>query len=158
MADKPPKKSKRVSMRGMGADAFFGPPAEEKDETPVSQPDSVPVDQQTSETVTQSAVLPVKQQDSILAEQSTNIPASQEAILPVRQEDAMPVTPPTVTPVDQQASTPDKQDLIKATYYIRSDQDIKLEQIRLQRRLKGERIDKSALVREAIDKLIEENS
>jgi len=140
MADKPPKKTKRVSMKGMGADAFFGLPAEAEQE-PVSQVDS----------------LPVEQQASILTEQPTSIPASQEAILPVRQEDDMPVTLHTDMPVSQQDSTPEKQELIKATYYIRPEQDIKLEQIRLQRRLKGERIDKSALVRETIDKLIEEN-
>lgn len=55
--------------------------------------------------------------------------------------------------VSQHTSTPAKQDLMKATYYIRPDQDMKLEQIRLARRVRGEKVDKSELIREAIDRL-----
>ena|SRR2546421_8073617 len=50
---------------------------------------------------------------------------------------------------------PGASGLIKATYYITPGQDTKLEQIRLQRRQRGEKTDKSALIREAIDNLVE---
>jgi hypothetical protein len=46
------------------------------------------------------------------------------------------------------------QDFIKVSYYIRPDQDQTLEEIKLAvRRASGERTDKSALIREAIDLL-----
>jgi hypothetical protein len=149
----PDKKSKRVSMRGMGADAFFNPPAEAEEESttqvekpPVPQTDSIPVVQQASETASHSPALPVTQQDSTLVEQLTSTPIYQYTNIPASQEDG--------TPVDQQASVPEKQ-LMKATYYITPEQDMKLETIRLARRRRGERVDKSALIREAIDKLLE---
>jgi len=44
---------------------------------------------------------------------------------------------------------------MKATYYITPEQDLKLERIRLARRQRGVKVDKSALVREAIDYLPE---
>ena len=44
-------------------------------------------------------------------------------------------------------------DELKGTYYITPEHDMKLERIRLARRVKGQRIDKSALIREAIDLL-----
>lgn len=139
-------------MKGMGADAFFGPPAEAEEEpaleerTPVSQIDSMPITQQTSETASHPPVLPVDQQDSILVKQLDSIP--------VHQEDGTPVNQSTGISVDQQASVPEKQ-LMKATYYIWPEQDMKLETIRLARRRRGEKVDKSALIREAIDKLLE---
>jgi hypothetical protein len=46
-------------------------------------------------------------------------------------------------------------DEVKATYYITPEDDMKLERIRLARRGKGNKIDKSALIREAIDLLQE---
>lgn len=49
---------------------------------------------------------------------------------------------------------PEDEELIKVSYYIRVDQDTKLEEIKLiVRRTTGERTDKSALIREAIDLL-----
>jgi hypothetical protein len=87
---------KRVSMRGMGADAFFDPPA------------------------------------------------TQRTGLPVRQ--------PTGEPVEQQGSKPASQ-LVKATFYLTQEHVLRLERLRLERLARGERIDKSALVREAIDRL-----
>src|SRR6266496_2335597 len=48
-----------------------------------------------------------------------------------------------------------KSAFMKATYYITREQDMKLERLRLARRQQGERVDKSALVREAIDQLPE---
>src|SRR5712672_2765371 len=112
---KPSKKPQRVSMKGMGADAFFGLPAEVEEE-PSTQTD-LPVKQLPSETASHSPVLPVDQPDSI----------------PASQEDGTPVNQSTDIPVDQQASVPEKQ-LMKATYYIWPEQDMKLETIRLARR------------------------
>lgn len=143
---------KRISMRGMGADAFFNPPAEKKEE-PVSQDTSSPDDQQIS--------VPVQPQ--------TSVPSSQDAILPVNQSTSIPVTglshvqpeQSTSLPESQKASEPIKQHtgkpagLIKATYYIYPDQDLKLERIRLARRMRGEKVDKSELIREAIDRMVE---
>jgi hypothetical protein len=66
------------------------------------------------------------------------------------------------TPVSQHTSIPAKQlndkteeELVKATFYLTQDHIMKLERIRLARKQKGKRIDKSALVREAIDLLSE---
>jgi hypothetical protein len=66
------------------------------------------------------------------------------------------------TPVSQRTSIPAKQPndgveekLVKATFYLTQDHIMKLERIRLARKQKGKRIDKSALVREAIDLLSE---
>jgi hypothetical protein len=66
------------------------------------------------------------------------------------------------TPVNQHASIPAKQlddkikeELVKATFYLTQNHIMKLERIRLARKQKGKRIDKSALVREAIDLLSE---
>ena len=60
--------------------------------------------------------------------------------------------------VSQEARTPVQQDtsklqLMKATYYITPAQDLRLERMRMARREQGERVDKSALIREAIDLL-----
>ncbi len=56
------------------------------------------------------------------------------------------------TPVPQQDGIPSSQ-LVKATFYLTPELVLKLEQIRYERLQRGERIDKSALVREAIDQL-----
>jgi hypothetical protein len=87
---------KRVSMRGMGADAFFDAPVSQQTGKPVNQPNGIPA--------------------------------------------------------EQQASTPAVQ-LVKATFYLTPEHILRLERLRLERREKGERVDKSALVREAIDRL-----
>ena len=58
-------------------------------------------------------------------------------------------------PASQQASEP-AQELVKATFYLTPDLIMKLEQVRLIRKRKGEKVDKSALVREAIAQLAEE--
>ena len=92
--------AKRESMRGRGADAFFG--------TEPSQPHNPPVHQQDSKTVQRQASMPVPE------------PASE---------------------------------LVKATFYLTPAQVLKLEHLRLARRTQGQKIDKSALVREAIDAL-----
>lgn len=56
-------------------------------------------------------------------------------------------------PVLNHASGPNG--FIKATYYITPEQSVKLERIRRARRMRGEKVDKSELIREAIDKLVE---
>jgi hypothetical protein len=157
---------KRVSMRGMGADAFFSPPSEEKEEEPVGQPTGktdlqspiLPVGWHTSAVASQDTIIPASQctdtaVDQIATMPVSNLPSSQivhDTGIPARQQDSSPVTKGTSESVGQHASI-----LVKATYYIRPDQDMKLEQIRLARRIKGEKVDKSELIREAIDKLVE---
>lgn len=74
-------------------------------------------------------------------------PVSQHASKPVSQQDSMPVSQYTSIPVSQYASMPA---LVKATFYLTEDDIMLLEHIRLARRGKGIRLDKSALVREAI--------
>ena len=62
----------------------------------------------------------------------------------------------TSIPANQQASMPvvsESGDLVKATFYLTPAQILKLEQLRLTRRQQGQKVDKSALVREAIDAL-----
>ena len=46
--------------------------------------------------------------------------------------------------------------LVKATFYLEEEQVMKLERLRLARRERGEKTDKSALVREAVDRLAAE--
>jgi hypothetical protein len=80
---------------------------------------------------------------------------------PLKGMDAFLQAPPAEpTTEGQQDSTPSSQDtsmpaLIKGTYYITPEHDLKLERIRLARKRKGKKIDKSALIREAIDLLQE---
>ena len=69
---------------------------------------------------------------------------------PPATNDATPASQHTGMPVLEQTS-----ELVKATFYLKPDQVLKLEQLRLERRQRGQKIDKSALVREAIDGLTE---
>ena len=69
-------------------------------------------------------------------------PASQQATPPARQDAGKPVK--------QDAAKPGSQ-LVKATFYLSEEHLMKLEHLRLERRQHGQRIDKSALIREAID-------
>ncbi len=62
--------------------------------------------------------------------------ADQDAGKTVRQDTGTPVSP-----------------LVKATFYLTPDLIMKLEEVRIERLRRGQRIDKSALVREAIDQL-----
>lgn len=73
--------------------------------------------------------LPVNQQDSELVSQYDGKPAQQQSSLPAIQQDSK---------------------LVKATFYISSGDQWKLELIKLQRLQRGEKVDKSALIREAI--------
>ena len=67
---------------------------------------------------------------------------------------AEPAGPDAVLPASQHVSKPALSDeLVKATFYLTPGQIMKLEQLRLTRRQQGQKVDKSALVREAIDAL-----
>lgn len=46
-----------------------------------------------------------------------------------------------------------KPELVKATFYLTPDLILKLEELRMERLRRGEKVDKSALVREALDRL-----
>lgn len=48
---------------------------------------------------------------------------------------------------------PAKPELVKATFYLTQDLILKLEELRMERLRRGEKVDKSALVREALDRL-----
>jgi hypothetical protein len=58
----------------------------------------------------------------------------------------------TSKPVSQQASEMGGP-LVKATFYLTTEDIMTLEQVRLKRKQRGEKVDKSALVREAINHL-----
>jgi hypothetical protein len=100
---------KRTSMKGMGADAFFG--------TPVNQ--------------------------------EADKPASQQARTPVSQQESIPSSQQASKPGYQYTGSTDEE-LIKATFYLTQEHIMKLERIRLKRKQNGIKVDKSALVREAI--------
>lgn len=55
----------------------------------------------------------------------------------------------------QENEVSNDQELVKATFYITQAQVIALEELRLQRRKQGEKTDKSELIRQAIDLLIQ---
>ena len=80
-----------------------------------------------------------KQDPDISPSQLTSKPVDQQASKPAQQHDS--------TPVSQ---------LVKATFYLSPDHVMRLEQVRLVRLQKGEKVDKSTLVREAIDLLANE--
>src|SRR6266487_5986455 len=92
--------------------------------------------------------------------QDTGTPVQQEAVKLVGQQESMPVKQVTSKTVSQDTSEQGNQatgkaEFMKATYYITPEQDMKLERIRLARRQRGIRVDKSALIREAIEYLLE---
>jgi hypothetical protein len=120
---------------------------------PSKKPERVPVGRgadaffgpATEEEMSQDTILP--------ANQRTSIPVKQEAVKMGNQSTDKTVHQPTSTPGEQDTGKPV---FMKATYYITSEQDLKLEQIRLARRERGQRVDKSALIREAIDLLVDQ--
>jgi hypothetical protein len=135
------KKQERIPLTGQfgrGADAFFGPETEEEEKQVTGKP------------VQQEAGKVGIQQDSNLVEQLQT--ESYIAGKPVNQQNSIPVYQDTSKQVHQEAGKPE---FMKATYYITSEQDMKLERIRLIRRQQGVKVDKSALIREAIDYLLE---
>ena len=72
-------------------------------------------------------------------------PASQQDNTLSHQHNSKPVSQPASKPVPQ---------LVKATFYLTPENIMQLEQLRLERLQKGEKADKSALVREAIEKIV----
>jgi hypothetical protein len=74
---------------------------------------------------------------------------------PAGQEHA---SQPAALPASQQGGKTVRQQLTKATFYITADQDTALEELRLHRRKAGEKIDKSGLIREAIDLLMKQHA
>jgi DNA-binding TFAR19-related protein (PDSD5 family) len=85
----------------------------------------------------------------------------QQDVETVEQDASKPVNQQTSVPVQQQASETasqedDKTVFMKATYYITPEQDLKLDRVRLARKTLGEKIDKSGLIRELIDMLVEQ--
>ncbi len=74
-------------------------------------------------------------QEQTAADQQTGLPASPQA--------SIPAAPPTSKPANQ---------LVKATFYLTPENIMQLEHLRIERLQKGEKVDKSALVREAIEK------
>lgn len=95
-------------------------------EQPIAAKTPLPAKQQTSEPVKQDTGAPASQQNSTTAQQHT--------VKPARQSDSMP-------------------GLVKATFYLTDADILCLEQVRLERKRRGMKVDKSALVREAIKML-----
>lgn len=56
---------------------------------------------------------------------------------------------------DTAPTVPRTTELVKTTFYIRPDQLERLEDLRYERRKRGHRVDKSQLVREALDRFAE---
>ncbi len=69
---------------------------------------------------------------------------------PVSQQDSKQVDHHTDKPVSELTGCTNKE-LTKATFYLTQQHIMKLERIRLERKQVGRKVDKSALVREAID-------
>jgi hypothetical protein len=79
---------------------------------------------------------------------------------PEQQQDSMTASQQDSTAAEQQSVNPSSQlasnrasSLIKLTVYVTPEHNLKLETIRLERKRKGDKVDKSGLVREAIDRL-----
>jgi hypothetical protein len=130
------RKREPISSRlGAGTDALFSgadadqPRAEIEASTPVSQGTVLEAHQETSVPVGQLGGHLINQHDSEVVSQQDDQPAGQDAGKPAH--------------------------LVKATFYLTPALVMKLEEIRFARMRGGERVDKSALVREAIELLTE---
>ena len=104
---------------------------------------------------------PGESQASTSANQGTVLAADQETSVPVGQPGGHPINQHDSETLSQQGDQPVSQDagkaaqLVKATFYLTPSLVMKLEEIRFARMRRGERTDKSALVREAIEQLTE---
>jgi hypothetical protein len=96
---------------------------------------------------------PVSQQDDMQASQHDDKPVSQDASIPASHQTSKPVGQQTGKTVSQPTGSAGEEQLIKATFYLTQEHIMKLEHIRIGRKQKGTKVDKSALVREAIDLL-----
>jgi hypothetical protein len=159
----------------MGADAFFGPPVDQQVDEEVHQDTGIEIKRQVSLPVEQDSGVEVEKLTSIPVNLSNAIEAHQDASLPDYQWDGVGVESDTDVEVyHQDTKTPKRltgkagkksnskpvyqptdTETIKASYYVTIEDDLKLENIRLARRKRGIKTDKSALVREAIAKLKE---
>jgi hypothetical protein len=162
-------------MRGMGADAFFGSPVDQQVDEEVNQDTGRELERQSDKEGQRQGSKPLEQGTGIETENHTSIPVNQDAPLPEYQWDGVELESDTDVEVYQQdtrqtkkltgksgkkssgKSVPQTADVetIKASYYVTIEDDLKLESIRLARRKRGIKTDKSALVREAIAKLKE---
>lgn len=176
-------KPERKSMRGMGADAFFGTPVDQQSAEEANQDASTEIENPTGKETQGQRGKPLEQDTSAEGESHTSKPVnlssvsvvSQDVSLPEYQWDGVEVESDTDVEVYQQdtrqtrkltgkvgkkpsgksVSQPIGAETIKASYYVTIEDDLKLENIRLARRKRGIKTDKSALVREAIAKLKE---
>lgn len=144
-------KPERKSMKGMGADAFFGPPVDQPTTEEVNHDTSKPVQQDTTTEASRDTALPDYQWSSVEGESDTDLEIEQQSSLPAKKITSKPVK----RGRGKVASQPDDTGFMKASYYITVEDDLKLENIRLARRKRGIKVDKSALIREAIAKLRE---
>jgi hypothetical protein len=158
-------------MRGMGADAFFALPVEKQEQAKLQQDNSSPVLQSTSVEVQSATSTPIQQpttSEQRKQEDQDRGKRDQEGDTVVLSSTGTEVQKHSGIQVKQQGSTMPKRDTsvildqdgevkyIKVSYYISPDQDLKLEEIKLKRRRRGVKVDKSELIREAIDKLGED--
>ena len=82
-----------------------------------------------------------------------------DALLGETQQNSKEVKQQEIRTAEQQNSrTAEKEKLIKRTFYITEEEDLILEEIKLRRRERGEKIDKSGLIREAIKLLAAKES
>ncbi len=74
-----------------------------------------------------------------------------DALLGEIQQDSKELKQQEIKTAYKQNSKPiKKENLIKRTFYITEEEDLILEEIKLRRRERGEKVDKSGLIREAI--------
>ena len=134
---------------------------------PVTQDDVLEADRETSVPDSQLGGSPVGPRYSMLAEQPADLPVRQRGMKPVSQSGGEPASQPVAKPAPQRSRTtarlqasepvilePAKPvDLVKATFYLTPELIMKLEEVRMARLRTGQRVDKSALVREALEQL-----
>lgn len=162
-------KKERITV-GQGAQAFFDPPVNQQDTGEVNQDTIKPVEKETTTPVSQDISTEPEQQTSVVVKSLTSRESGQDTTLPVETYDNGEILNTSKEVSQDTSSEPKKQrggpvkkqntgevsqegGYIKVSYYILPEQDLKLDYIRLKRKRKGIKVDKSALIREAIDAL-----
>ena len=162
-------KKERITV-GQGAQAFFDLPVSQQDTEEAKQDTSKPVEKETTTPASQRTSIEPEQQTSGVVESIASRESDQDTTLPVEtyEDDEIVNTSKEVSqrasveskkqrgrPAKKQASVEVHQEggYIKVSYYILPEQDLKLDYIRLKRKRQGIKVDKSALIREAIDAL-----
>ena len=135
MARKREPISTRLGAGGAGTDALFSGAGADQ------SPDEF------------EAIKPASQVTVLAADQETSVPVGQPGGHPINQHDHEVASQQGDLPVSQDAGKAEQ--LVKATFYLTPALVMKLEEIRFARMRRGERIDKSALVREALELLAE---